>query len=77
MFRSAPILGENLESDQDFAYFVKNCYFNLFADTKIQQWSLGADVTEKLDFEKKLIKYAFKKYIYEFDQNEFYFRKIA
>jgi hypothetical protein len=74
VLRSHLLLGENL-SDSDFAYFSKNCYFNLFTDSKIQQWILSADITEKLEFNKKLIKYPYKKYIYDFDKNELYFMK--
>ena len=74
LLRSYMLLGENL-SDQDFGYFAKNCYFNLFADEKIQQWVLSADITEKLEFNNKLVKYPYKKYIYEFDKNELYFMK--
>ena len=75
MFRSIPFISEKIESTQDFAYFVKNCYFNFFAETKMQQWALTSDITEKLDFDRKLIKYAYKKYIYDFDNNEMYFMK--
>jgi asparagine synthetase B (glutamine-hydrolysing) len=75
MFRSVPFVSEKIKSTQDFAYFVKNCYFNFFAETKMQQWALSSDITEKLDFDRKLIKYAYKKYIYEFDKNEMYFMK--
>ena len=61
-------------SNADFGYFVKNCVRRLFAHKEIQQWSMSASSNEKTEGGKQT-KMPARRYIYEFDHNEYYFRE--
>jgi asparagine synthetase B (glutamine-hydrolysing) len=74
MFRHTLRLSENVADDQ-FEYFAKNVLRRMFAYDKIQQWSMTCGADDKIHTAKKTIKWAARKYIYEFDQNEYYFRE--
>jgi hypothetical protein len=74
MYRHTLRLGENV-NDKDFEYFSNTTIYRLFATEKMQQWSMGAGAQEKLNQARKTIKWAARKYIYEFDCNEYYFRE--
>lgn len=74
MFRHTLRLGENV-ADEDFKYFSTTVMRRMFAYTKMQQWSMSAGAVEKIYQAKKTVKWAGRKYIYEFDKNEYYFRE--
>jgi hypothetical protein len=74
LFRHTLRLSENV-SDQDFEYFSKSVMRRLYASDKIQQWSMTAGAENKIGQAKKTVKWAGRKYIYDFDRNEYYFRE--
>jgi hypothetical protein len=74
MFRHSLRLGENV-ADQDFEYFCSTTMRRMFASTKMQQWSMQAGATAKIGLARKTVKWEGRKYIYDFDQNEYYFRE--
>jgi hypothetical protein len=74
MFRNTLKVGENI-SDQDFKYYTTQVCRRMFATEKMQQWSMSAGAENKIYQARKTIKWAGRKYIYEFDQNEYYFRE--
>ncbi len=74
MFRHTLRLSENIP-DQDFKYFATQVCRRMFATNKMQQWSMSAGAGEKISTAKKTVKWAGRKYIYEFDHNEYYFRE--
>ncbi len=74
MFRNTLKIGENVP-DQQFEYFCNTVIRRLFAHDKMQQWSMSAGAEEKICKAKKTVKWGGKKYIYEFDRNEYYFRE--
>jgi hypothetical protein len=61
--------------DQDFEYFTKNVMRRFYVSDKIQQWSMSATAPEKINQARKTVKWAGRKYIYDFDHNEYYFRE--
>jgi len=60
--------------DCDFGHFAQHSSRRLFADKLMQQWAMSADSNEKTQGGKN-IKLPAKKYIYEFDKNEYYYRE--
>jgi hypothetical protein len=74
MFRNTLKVGENIP-DRDFEYFATQVYRRMFATEKMQQWSMSAGAEEKIYRAGKTVKWAGRKYIYEFDRNEYYFRE--
>jgi hypothetical protein len=74
MLRTPLVLGSRV-LDQDYQKFCTKTICNPFADTRVQQWSLTNGSQKKLGSWKKSFKYPAKKYIYDFDHNEFYFRE--
>lgn len=74
MFRTALYYAEGL-GDEKFKYFLKNNICRLFESKKMQQWAMTADQAEKTANAGKMVKFSAKKYIYDFDHNEFYFRE--
>jgi hypothetical protein len=74
LFRHTLRLSKNIV-DQDFEYFSKTVMRRFYASDKIQQWSMTAGAENKINQAKKTVKWAGRKYIYEFDHNEYYFRE--
>ncbi len=74
LFRAVSRLSENI-ADQDFEHFAKTVMRRLYASDKIQQWSMTAGAENKINQAKKTVKWAGRKYIYDFDHNEYYFRE--
>lgn len=74
LFRHTLRLSENI-ADQDFEYFSKTVMRRLYACDKIQQWSMTAGAQNKIGQARKTVKWAGRKYIYDFDHNEYYFRE--
>jgi len=74
LFRHTVRLSDNV-SDNDFKYFAQTVMRRFYASEKIQQWSMGASASDKINTAKKTVKWAGRKYIYEFDKNEYYFRE--
>lgn len=74
LFRHTLRLSDNI-SDENFEYFSKIVMHRFYADNKIQQWSMTAGAADKINTARKTVKWAGRKYIYNFDHNEFYFRE--
>jgi hypothetical protein len=74
MWRHTLRLSENI-SDQEFEFFSKKVLCRMFAQDKMQQWSMSAGADKKIHKAKKTIKWAARNYIYNFDHNEYYFRE--
>jgi hypothetical protein len=74
LFRHTLRLSENV-ADQDFEYFSKKVMRRFYASDKIQQWSMTAGAENKINQARKTVKWGGRKYIYEFDHNEYYFRE--
>jgi hypothetical protein len=74
LFRHTLRLSQNI-SDQDFEYFSKTVMRRFYAAEKMQQWSMTAGAENKINQARKTVKWAGRKYIYDFDQNEYYFRE--
>lgn len=74
MFRHTLRLSENVP-DKDFEYFATSAFRRMFAYDKIQQWSMSCGAEDKIHTARKTIKWGARKYIYEFDRNEYYFRE--
>ncbi len=74
MWRHTLRLSENV-SDRDFEFFSKNVLCRMFAQDKMQQWSMSVGADKKIHKAKKTIKWAARNYIYDFDHNEYYFRE--
>lgn len=74
MFRNTLKIGENIP-DQDFKYFTTQVCRRMFATEKMQQWSMSAGAEDKIYQARKTVKWSGKKYIYEFDKNEYYYRE--
>ena len=73
LLRTPLYYGHNL-NDTDFAHLMTNCTRRLFAHTEVQQWSMSAASSEKIEG-GKLTKLPARRYIYDFDHNEYYFRE--
>jgi hypothetical protein len=69
-----PLYYGSLLSSDDFKYLMTNCIRRLFAHTEVHQWCMSADSNERSEG-GKLIKMPAKRYIYEFDHNEYYLRE--
>jgi len=67
-------LSENI-SDQDFEHFAKVVMRRFYSSDKVQQWSMTAGAGNKINQAKKTVKWGGRKYIHEFDHNEYYFRE--
>lgn len=65
----------NNVTDDNFEYFAKTVMRRFYASKKIQQWSMSAGAPGKINTARKTVKWAGRKYIYEFDHNEYYFRE--
>lgn len=74
MFRSGMYLANNIADDK-FEDFFKNSICRFYTWDKIQQWSMSAGAFDKIGHARKMTKYAGRRYIYEFDKNEYYFRE--
>lgn len=74
LFRHTLRLSENV-LDRDFEHFAKAVMCRFYASDKIQQWSMTAGAENKINQARKTVKWAGRKYIYEFDHNEYYFRE--
>lgn len=74
LFRHTLRLSNNV-LDRDFEYFAKTVMRRFYASDKIQQWSMTAGAENKIGQAKKTVKWAGRKYIYDFDHNEYYFRE--
>lgn len=74
MYRHSLRLGENL-ADEDFEYFCTTVMRRFFVHDKVQQWSMTAGAPDKINQARKTVKWAGRKYIYDFDHNEYYFRE--
>jgi hypothetical protein len=73
-FRHTLRLSSNV-GDSDFKYFAQTVMRRLYTSEKIQQWSMSAGASNKINTAKKTVKWAGREYIYEFDKNEYYFRE--
>jgi hypothetical protein len=67
-------LSDNVD-DSNFKYFAQTVMRRFYTHEGIQQWSMSAGATDKINTAKKTVKWAGRKYIYEFDHNEYYFRE--
>jgi len=74
MFRHTLRLSENI-SDHDFKFFSQKVCHRMFATEKMQQWSMTAGADGKINQARKTVKWGGRKYIYDFDRNEYYFRE--
>ena len=74
MYRTPLTLFPKLDAQQRAEYYGK-VVWNVFAELPVQQWSISAGSEEKIGKTKKSFKYAGKRYIYNFDRNEHYFRE--
>ena len=74
MFRTALYYTEGID-DHKFKYFLQNNICRMFATKKMQQWAMTAGQDEKTSNAGKMVKFSAKKYIFDFDHNEFYFRE--
>lgn len=73
-FRQTLRMCKNI-TDQDFEYFTKHVMRRFYISKKIQQWSMSATAPDKINVARKTVKWAGRKYIYDFDHNEYYFRE--
>lgn len=74
LFRHTLRLSENIPNEQ-FEYFANHVMRRFYASDKMQQWSMTAGADAKINQAKKTVKWAGRKYIYDFDNNEYYFRE--
>lgn len=74
MWRHTLRLSENI-TDADFPKFANQVCRRMYATDLMQQWSMSAGAEMKISTAKKRIKWAGRKYIYDFDRNEYYFRE--
>lgn len=74
MYRSAMYLSATVPDDK-FEYFFKNTICRFYTWPQIQQWSMTAGAYDKIGHARKMVKHAGRRYIYEFDKNEFYYRE--
>lgn len=74
MFRNTLSISATV-SDADFPYFAQSVMQRMYATEKMQQWAMTSASSEKMGNGGKQVKLSAKKYIYEFDRNEFFFRE--
>lgn len=74
MFRTPLIIFPNLNSTKVADYY-KKVVWNVFAEPAVQQWSISAGSEQKIGSTRKSFKYAGKRYIYDFDRNQYYFKE--
>ena len=74
MYRTPLILFPTMHCQQRAEHYHK-VVWNVFAELPVQQWSISAGSEEKIGPTKKSFKYAGKRYIYQFDRNEHYFKE--
>lgn len=74
LFRHTLRLSQDVD-DKDFEYFAKKVMRRFYVTDKMQQWSMTAGAPEKINQARKTVKWSGRKYIYDFDRNEYYFRE--
>ena len=74
MYRHTLRLSETIPDNQ-FEYFANTTIQRLYASKKMQQWSMTCSAEDKIRSGRKTIKWAARRYIYNFDGNEYYFRE--